>query len=156
MTSKRFSEIQKFSQENVYIFWWSANRDKICEMVRESEKVENRCSRWIPDFELALVSTDLWPRGVYSWSARGTEISIQVAVLAEVWTTDLSLCVRPPRTPGHKLIGLHKGSRNEGSIKSSMKPPPITFPSFIRCKSTLHASIVMRIKIETSGEQLVL
>jgi len=25
--------------------WWSANRDKISKVVRESEKVENRCSR---------------------------------------------------------------------------------------------------------------
>src|SRR6218665_1568645 len=38
------SEIQKFSRENVEIFWWSANRDKICKVVRESEKVENRCT----------------------------------------------------------------------------------------------------------------
>src|SRR6218665_2054789 len=41
---KRSSEIQKFSRENVDIFWWSANRDKFCKVVRESEKVENRCS----------------------------------------------------------------------------------------------------------------
>src|SRR6218665_4040663 len=41
---KRSSEIQKFSRENVDIFWWSANRDKICKVFRESEKVENRCS----------------------------------------------------------------------------------------------------------------
>src|SRR6218665_2374561 len=40
---KRSSEIQKFSRENVDIFWWSANRDKFCKVVRESEKVENRC-----------------------------------------------------------------------------------------------------------------
>ena len=39
---KRSSEIQKFSRENVDIFWWSANRDKICQVVRESEKFENR------------------------------------------------------------------------------------------------------------------
>jgi len=25
--------------------WWSANRDKICQVVRKSEKVENRCSK---------------------------------------------------------------------------------------------------------------
>src|SRR6218665_2144896 len=42
---KRSSEIQKFSRENVDIFWWSANRDKFCKVVRESEKVENRCPR---------------------------------------------------------------------------------------------------------------
>src|SRR6218665_902130 len=41
---KRSSEIHKFSRENVDIFWWSANRGKICKVVRESEKVENRCS----------------------------------------------------------------------------------------------------------------
>jgi len=40
---KRSSEIQKFSRENVEIFWWSTNRDKICQVVRESEKVEKRC-----------------------------------------------------------------------------------------------------------------
>ena len=39
---KRSSKIQKFSQENVEHFWWSANQDKICQVVRESEKVENR------------------------------------------------------------------------------------------------------------------
>jgi len=38
MTRKRSSE---FSRENVEIFWWSTNRDKICQVVRESEKVEN-------------------------------------------------------------------------------------------------------------------
>jgi len=26
-------------------FWWSANVEKICQVVRESEKAENRCSR---------------------------------------------------------------------------------------------------------------
>jgi len=36
---------KKFSRENVETFWWSANRDKICQVVRESEKVENRWSR---------------------------------------------------------------------------------------------------------------
>jgi len=45
MTKIRSSEIQKFSKENVDMFWWSANRDKICQVVRESEKVENRCPR---------------------------------------------------------------------------------------------------------------
>jgi len=34
---------QKFSRENVEIYRWSANRDQICQVVRESEKVENRC-----------------------------------------------------------------------------------------------------------------
>src|SRR6218665_373733 len=44
---KRSSEIQKFFQANVNFCWWSANRDKICEMVRESEKIENRwCNRY--------------------------------------------------------------------------------------------------------------
>src|SRR6218665_803370 len=40
---KRSSEIQKFSRENVDFFWWSANQVKICQVVRESEKVETRC-----------------------------------------------------------------------------------------------------------------
>src|SRR6218665_2378616 len=45
---KKSSEIQKFSRENVDIFWWSANRDKFCKVVRESEKVENRCAIGLP------------------------------------------------------------------------------------------------------------
>ena len=36
------SRQNNLSQENVEIFWWPANRDKICQVVRESEKVENR------------------------------------------------------------------------------------------------------------------
>src|SRR6218665_1321519 len=42
---KRSSEFQKFSQENAEMFWWSSNRGKICQVVRESEKVENHCTR---------------------------------------------------------------------------------------------------------------
>ena len=44
MTKKvvRNSEI---SREDVEIFWWSTNRGKIFQVVRESEKVENRCAR---------------------------------------------------------------------------------------------------------------
>jgi len=45
MTKNGSSEIQKFSRENVEIFWWYANRDKICLVVRESKKVENRWLR---------------------------------------------------------------------------------------------------------------
>jgi len=32
-------------QENVEMFWWSANRNKICQVVRESERFENRWLR---------------------------------------------------------------------------------------------------------------
>src|SRR6218665_1098285 len=44
LTNNRLSEFRNFPRENVEIFWWSAKRDKICQGVRESEKVENRCS----------------------------------------------------------------------------------------------------------------
>src|SRR6218665_2810608 len=45
MTKNRSSEIQKFFKENLDIFWWSANQDEVCQVVRESEKVDNRCPR---------------------------------------------------------------------------------------------------------------
>src|SRR6218665_1456347 len=43
MTKKGRQKFRNFPEKNVEIFWWSANRDKICQVVRESEKVENRC-----------------------------------------------------------------------------------------------------------------
>src|SRR6218665_3935112 len=46
LPKRRSSEILKFSQENGKLVWWSANRNKICQVVRKSEKVENHCSRW--------------------------------------------------------------------------------------------------------------
>src|SRR6218665_2337524 len=57
MTKKRSSEIQKFSKENIEIFWWSANRDKICQVVRESEKVENRWNRSLSLSSMCMKST---------------------------------------------------------------------------------------------------
>src|SRR6218665_2718806 len=53
-TKIRSSEIQKFSKENVDMFWWSANRDKICQVDRESEKVENRCYRRSWDLQVTI------------------------------------------------------------------------------------------------------
>jgi len=43
MTKKGRQKFRNFPEKNVEIFWWFANRDKICQVVRESEKVENRC-----------------------------------------------------------------------------------------------------------------
>jgi len=64
ITKKRSSQIQRFSQENVEFLWWSANRDKICQVVRESEKVENRCNRVL--MTLSQVNIDLQTRVSYS------------------------------------------------------------------------------------------
>ena len=67
MTLEGRSEIQKFSRENVEIFWWSANRDKICKVVRESEKVENRCSRPIVGTGRVYNIRSVWVNGVVSF-----------------------------------------------------------------------------------------
>jgi len=42
MNKRKSSTIQKFSKENVEMFEWSAKRDESCQVVRESEKDENR------------------------------------------------------------------------------------------------------------------
>src|SRR6218665_283368 len=46
---------QKFSREHVEIFWWSANREKVCQVVRESEKVGNCWRRPNKCFNTILV-----------------------------------------------------------------------------------------------------
>src|SRR6218665_898561 len=43
--TKRVVRNSEISREDVEIFWWSTNRGKIFQVVRESEKVENRCAR---------------------------------------------------------------------------------------------------------------
>src|SRR6218665_3050009 len=44
MTKKGRQKFRNFPKK-CRNFWWSANRVKICQVVRESEKVENRCVR---------------------------------------------------------------------------------------------------------------
>jgi len=46
MTKKMVRNSEIFQRKCRNLFWWSAARDKICQVVRESEEVENRWFMW--------------------------------------------------------------------------------------------------------------
>src|SRR6218665_2194133 len=76
MTKKRSSEIQKFSQENVKNVWWSANRDKICQVVRESEKVEKRFGTRFPGALSLETFLTLYTDAIYKHGGHNSQLYV--------------------------------------------------------------------------------